>query len=209
VNRPSSAFGLLLGFLALTMFAVSSTTRSTSVKTGANFADRAAIRRQAALARMSALGAAVENTPAADLFNDQALCVPDSIESVSIGASSAAVAGGDGSLPSLRGGATRRLMPAHIEIIRNDDSTLTTADGRTYDAAYDYAVLGIRDVQAPITSAAIKEELRELSATDIATVFQSIVREKSTGSRNATRKSQRRASLEGIRSLADSVVRVL
>jgi hypothetical protein len=206
VNRPSSAFGLLLGFLALTMFAVSSTSRSTTIKPAASYADRAAIRRQAALSRMSALAAAAENMPAGNLFDDDALCVPDSIDEIN---ATSAAPGESKVLKMLRGAAATRLTPVHIETIRADDSSLTMLDGRTHDVVYDLAVLGIVPAQSSEAPAIDREDSRELSATDITTVFQSVMREGSAGSRNATRKSQRRASLSVPRFLADAVVPML
>jgi hypothetical protein len=86
---------------------------------------------------------------------------------------------------------------------------LATLDERTYDAVYDRVVLGIADPPISTVPTSERDEERELSATDITAVFQSVMREKSTDSRNATRKSQRRASLNSPRLLIDSIVPVL
>jgi hypothetical protein len=199
----------MLGFLALTMFAVSSTSRSTTVKPAASYADRAAIRRQASLSRLSALTAAAENFPAGDSLDYESLCVPDSIEEINADSAINAANHGNEVLQTLRGAATTRLTPAHIETVRDNDSTLATLDERTYDAVYDRVVLGIADPPISTVPTSERDEERELSATDITAVFQSVMREKSTDSRNATRKSQRRASLNSPRLLIDSIVPVL
>jgi hypothetical protein len=185
----------MLGFLALTMFAVSSTSRSTTVKPAAGYADRAAIRRQAALWRSTALAAVAENSPAGDWLDYESLCVPDLIEQINASSAfNAANHEGEG-LQTLLGPATTRLTPAHVETVPERDSALTTLDERTYDAVYDRVVLGIAETQISTPPRSDRDEVRELSATDITIVFQSVMRDKSIGSRNATRKTQRRASL--------------
>ncbi|HEY2415889.1 MAG TPA: hypothetical protein VGI40_26850 [Pirellulaceae bacterium] len=200
----------MLGFLALTMFAVSSTSRSTTVKPAANYADRAAIRRQAALSRLSALAAATENAPAGDSLVSEALCLPDSLDAIDADSESASAIDGSEALQNLNGAATTRLTPTHIESIRDGESSLATWDSRAYcDELCEDIVLGATVATTPAILDESQEKNRELSAAEISAVFQSILREKSTGSRNAKSKSQRRVSLEGLRSLADGPVRLL
>jgi hypothetical protein len=191
------------------MFAVSSTSRSTTIKPATSYADRAAIRRQASLSRQSALAAATENTPAGDSFYDEALCASGSFDVIDVGTVNDSATNGMKTLPTLRAPAKTRLTPVHIDTVRNTDGMQTPWDNRTYDVVYDRVVLGIIDAPISKLPAPTRDEVRELSATDITTVFQSVMREKSTGSRNAKSKSQRRASLEGRRSLADDSVRML
>jgi hypothetical protein len=199
----------MLGFLALTMFAVSSTSRSTTVKPAAGYADRAAFRRQAALSRISELAAAAENSPAGNWLDDETLCMPDSIDVINTGVVSANAANGNEGLQTLGGPATTRLTPARIETVPDNDSTLIAVGERTFDAVYDRVVLGISEAQLSAVLTSDRNEVRELSATDITAVFQSVMREKSTDSRNATRKSQRRASLKSPRLLVDSLAPML
>jgi hypothetical protein len=208
VNRPSSAFGLLLGFLALTMFAVSSTSRSTTVKPATSYADRAAIRRQASLARMSALTAANESAPAGDSLASAPSCMPDLTDLIDADSASSSTI--HKALPRLDGAAATRLTPATIESIRDNQAALAVSDSRmNCDELCEDIVLGYTVAMTSANLDGSQEKTRELSAAEISTVFQSLLRENSVGSRNATRKPQRRASLEGLRSLADDLVRVL
>jgi hypothetical protein len=191
------------------MFAVSSTNRSTTVKPATSFADRAAIRRQAALSRMSALAAATENTPAGDSLESPSSLMPDLTDLIDEGSTSNLVIDASKALPTLPDAATTRLTPATIESIRDSES-LAISDSRTNcDELCEDIVLG----QTPAMPLAMldnnQENVRELSAAEISTVFQSILREKSADSRNANRKPQRRASLEGLRTLSADLVRVL
>jgi hypothetical protein len=210
VNRPSSALGLLLGFLALTMFAVSSTNRSTTVKPASPFADRAALRRQAAFSRLCDLAAAAETTDGRDVWDEMALCIPGSIDSPTYDKT----VDDNQELKFLRGPGTSRLAPVQIEAARDDHSSaqLALTDSPTYyDAAYDQAVfgIGIAGTKMPLGAQLDDEGDRELSAADVATVFHAVLKERPSSSRNATNKPQRRASLEGVPSLSSGLIRAL
>jgi len=212
VNRPSSALGLLLGFLALTMFAVSSTSRSTSVKPAAGPSDRATIRRQAALARLSAISADAQSVAAADALIDDALCTPDVMDLDQKGIPAGGTSDADRDLQSLQAPAAIRLTPVRLDVTRDDLGPIVLAqlDGRTdYDPVYDQVVLGF--VTASTSARLVLDENAnaELSAADIALVFRSLVSEKSTSTRSATTKPQRRASLEGLHTSPANLVRAL
>jgi hypothetical protein len=87
---------------------------------------------------------------------------------------------------------------------------LAVSGGRPcYDDLCEDIVLGATNAMPQGILNDSQEKTRELSAAEISTVFQSILQEKSTGSRNATRKSQRRASLNSPRFLVDTVVPTL
>jgi hypothetical protein len=188
------------------MFAVSSTSRSTTVKPAAGYADRAAIRRQAAVSRLNALAASAEATA------DQALCVPDSFDLVSSDSVVAANTDERQTLQRLGGPATVRLVSVQLESLRDDLFSLAPAqmDGRTsYDPVYDRVVLGYADAKLPAEVSDSLEETHELSAADIASVFHSVLGKNSADSRNATRKSQRRVSLPSPRFQVDTVMPTL
>jgi len=191
VDRPFSAFGVLLGFLALTMFAVSSTSRSTTVKPANGYADRAALRRQATLSPFNA--AASDSAGDVDSLDEEWLCTPGSLDaSLTIPGVASETTG------QLDGGARLRLMPAVIEVAKSEISWPAQLDGRTYDAAYDRVVLGVIDVQAPAELAA-KDFNRDLSDVEVTALFRSLLTEESPNSRNAKVKSQRHASHESSR----------
>lgn len=212
MNRPSSAFGLLLGFLALTMFAVSSTSRSTSIKPAAGHADRALLRRQAAWARLNVIEATSQSLAACDSLDGEDLCTPHSFESDPPAAIQIAEMNAEQNLQSLEGSATIRLTPVQLQFTAEglESQVLAQLDGRTdYDPVYDRVVLGFIEAALPAPSIRGWEDNRELSAAEVAMVFRSVLPEKSATTRSATSKPHRRASLEGVHTVPDALIRAL
>jgi len=169
VNRPFSAFGVLLGLLAATMFAVSSTSRSTTIKPAWERASRAAVRRPVGYPHLD-----VATATAGREGDEDGLCSPGAIEAQlndepSVNTVSATENQGFGQE------SRTILMPVLIEAATDTGAfpVPEPMDERSgYDPVYDYVVLG--EVRHP--EAEVREEgVRDLSDTEITTLFQSIL----------------------------------
>lgn len=193
MNRPFSAFGVLLSLLALTMFAVSSTSRSTTVKPAGERAKRAATRRPVGYPHFELAVAADQEG------KDEGVCVPQekvqaaSTEAVPV-VQEETQGSGDQALVTevLLQGEASKLAPVQIEVIEDEGAAnLLDSGGRSlYDAVYDWVVYGslVLPIQESPRLTVVEEPVRELSDVEMTGLFQSFL---SAGQENAIRTTER------------------
>jgi hypothetical protein len=179
VNRPLSAFGALLTLLAVAMFAVSSTTRSTTVQPplpGNRRVKLSGERGRIALARlMPASQFDYAGGSDEELGDETGLCSPDSIEIQNV-----AIADGDELKPlaAMTGVDRQPLIAARIEVASNALEALRTPppmDCRSgHDAVYDRAVYGVSDDVTGRAEPALMEAGR-VDDAELASIFHGLV----------------------------------
>lgn len=187
VNRPFSAFGVLLSLLAVTMFAVSSTSRSTTVKPMPERAKRAAVRRPVEYSNFEQAVAAD-----ADRVQDSGFGVQEEANVV--------VQDDAEQRTELQDVQGSKLAPVQIEALEDDVSFIVPEpmDGRSlYDAVYDWVVLGSRVALVNDSGSlpVIEEPVRELSDVEMTGLFQSILSEE-RGAVNGTTRQVKESGTE-------------
>jgi hypothetical protein len=179
VNRPFTAFGALATFAALAMFAVSSTSRSTTVQS------RRLVTRQSAdpswrtgpVAIVRDKGTADDSLPADAAETDETLCLPDSIEAVFQAKPAAERLMGEES----------SIRPAVVEMAQDPLAAWrapSPMDGRShYDPFYDRIVYGAAAkpalvLPAPEPAGGVTSNLD----ADLTTIFRSFTAPQRRGS---------------------------
>jgi hypothetical protein len=153
VNRPLAAFTSLMILLALAMFAVSSSSRSTTVRRGGIGKPqpiRSGPGRGGNVLLVLPLAAGDESD---DAQTDDNLCEPDSIESFD----DVAPSDDFDLLPSRRRASAATLAPVRVQLAPSTSSSwqspLVPLDCLShYDAVYDLAVYGVSDIQGLVPS---------------------------------------------------------
>ncbi len=210
MNRSFNAFGVLLSLLAVTMLAVSSTSRSTTIKPASERTNRGANRRpagnpqsEAAVATDHALRSTSERAthprPSRDAGieagHDEGLCLPglsgkDNSTLVETKVEFTEVAPEAVVEIVEVAKLTSRLAPVRIDVAEGRCSEERgPMDCRSYcDAVYDWVVLGWADRGLPIAADEIEESSLPLTDAEVTSLFKSVIDTAETASREKTPK---------------------
>lgn len=174
----------------MTMFAVSSTSRSTTVKPMPERAKRAAVRRPVEYSHFEqAVAADADRVPGSGVgVQEEAIAVVQED------------AGPGKELDHVQDVQGPKLAPVLIEALEDDVSFVVPEpmDGRSlYDAVYDWVVLGSRGALVNNTERlpVIEEPVRELSDVEMTGIFQSILSE-GQGAVNGTTRQVKESGTE-------------
>ncbi len=186
MNRSFNAFGVLLSLLAVTMIAVSSTSRSTTVMPANQRTNRVSNRLKAALPTVQ-----VATDAASNAAHDEGLCVPGSGEETTAVAAESVVTPVTAVDVVEVAKLTTRLAP--VRIAEAEGSVCNEERGPVdcrsyYDAVYDWAVLGWSQ---PITPIAVENEVGAslpLTDVEVTSLFKSVIDTAETASREKTPK---------------------
>jgi hypothetical protein len=177
VNRPLDAFGFLIGGLALAMFAVSSTSRSTGVQKLAVVNHHVMLSQSVRGMKVQPISAAatadsMESTPASALIDDGP-CDPDSFDLESRGV--------EYRLENLRptSGQRSEMKSVRLQVAERtvlSDRSKVAVDCRShYDRVYDKLVYGEADLDVALRPMSVATESRPISAVEVSVIFRGLL----------------------------------